>query len=80
MKAFFNRKKDSNKPKKAKRYPFRLFFLELKRVRWPSYSEAGKWYTKTIIFIAVFVIVFFVITLAATALWTYLGAGLTFNN
>lgn len=72
--------KDIQKQQKNKKYPLRNFFLELKRVRWPSRSEAAKAYYKMLAFVIVFVIIFFVITLAVTYLWNYLGVGLSVNS
>ncbi|WP_041594580.1 preprotein translocase subunit SecE [Mesomycoplasma conjunctivae] len=65
-------KKTKNNKKK---YYFRLFWKEMKRVKWPSGSFTFKSYGKVILFNIVLMVIFFIIVVVATLLWNRTGVG-----
>lgn len=66
---------ETQKPKKTKRYFFRLFFKEMKRVKWPDGSYTFKSFSKVLIFSIVLMLIFFGISIAAALLWNHTGVG-----
>lgn len=66
----------TKKSRKPKRYFFRLFFKEMKRVKWPEGSYTFKSVSKVLIFSIVLMLIFFGISIAAALLWNHTGVGI----
>lgn len=58
---------------KVKKYRFRRFIKEMKRVRWPSQKTNWTSFLKIILFTAIFTIVVFTFATLITLLWSKMG-------
>ncbi|WP_033161085.1 preprotein translocase subunit SecE [[Mycoplasma] collis] len=61
--------------KKNKKYIFRNWVKELKRIKWPDSKTSGQSFVYTILFVIFFIILFFIISIIATYLWNQTGVG-----
>ncbi|QJG66898.1 preprotein translocase subunit SecE [Mycoplasma phocoenae] len=66
-------KQSDNTPKVTKEKHWRSFVKEIKRIIWPKIGTIWKWFAVTCIFVLVFSIFFFIVTLLFTNLWANLG-------
>ncbi|MDW2890959.1 preprotein translocase subunit SecE [Mesomycoplasma ovipneumoniae] len=62
--------------KRKKKFFFRLFIKEMKRVKWPTSRVAFQSFGQTIIFSLIFMAVFFTITIIAAYIWNQVGVGI----
>ncbi|QJR43870.1 preprotein translocase subunit SecE [Mycoplasma miroungirhinis] len=60
-------------PPVTKERPFRSFRKDIKRIIWPKAKKAWKWYAFTLLFLVVFAVLFFLITVFFTNIWNSLG-------
>ncbi|AJR12479.1 preprotein translocase subunit SecE [Mesomycoplasma dispar] len=64
------------KKTREKKYFFRLFVKEMKRVKWPSSRVAFRSFGQSIVFSTIFMVVFFAITIIAALIWNQVGVGI----
>lgn len=70
------KEKANLKPKKEKKYYLRNFIKEIKRVKWPTAKESNNAFWTTILFILICTILFLIITIIATYIWSKTGVGI----
>ncbi|MGZ9413436.1 preprotein translocase subunit SecE [Mycoplasma sp. 480] len=68
-------KEKRNKKKREKKYYFRNWIKEIKRIKWPKGKDANKNFMWTIIFVVVCSILFVSISFVATLIWNSIGVG-----
>ncbi|MXR34947.1 preprotein translocase subunit SecE [Mycoplasma hyopneumoniae] len=64
------------KKTREKKYYFRLFIKEMKRVKWPSGRVTFKSFGQSLLFSTIFMFVFFAVTVIAALIWNQAGVGI----
>lgn len=68
--------KKITKKKREKKYRFRNFKKEIKRVKWPTSKEASRSFWTVILFIVICTLLFMIVTIIATYVWNNSGVGI----
>ncbi|WGI36872.1 preprotein translocase subunit SecE [Mesomycoplasma lagogenitalium] len=61
--------------KKEKKYYFRNWVKEIKRVKWPDAKTSGSNFFLIILFTVITAILFLIITFVVTFIWAKMGVG-----
>ncbi|UWD34068.1 preprotein translocase subunit SecE [Mesomycoplasma molare] len=64
------------KKNKLKKYYFRNWMKEIKRIKWPSQKDATNNFYLILLFVTICSIIFLLISFVATWIWNLIGVGI----